>query len=187
MVDTARKLVPGRECGTCSACCADLLIQSKELTKLSGVACPHCEKGCRIYETRPAVCRDYFCGWRTMPELPDDWRPDKIGVLVHVAPNSAGRDEYNFLLIASKFVLRDRGFALAVARLIAANKPTFLGVPGKPDEVPNGVFLNGGLASAVARGDTAAITAGLLVAHEAGMRQPRQKLNLAAMKPNSSG
>jgi len=180
MADAAQKLVEGRECGACTSCCIHLLINSKEFVKLPGVVCPNCEKGCRIYETRPSLCRDYYCGWRTMPELPDSWRPDKIGVIVNVVQNVACGREIHFNLTGAKFVLHDRNFAIAVARLVAQNQPTFLVFPGKGDEAATKVFLNAGMRVAVMSHDLAQVTQGLLLAYESGMRHPRQKLNLGA-------
>src|SRR2546423_15078652 len=77
-------LVPDRDCGPCTACCKELTIESAELKKPPGIACVHCvtEKGCGIYETRPPVCRVWFCGWRQMPNLDDSWRPDRPEILV---------------------------------------------------------------------------------------------------------
>lgn len=42
--------------------------------------------GCSIYEKRPPVCQKFICGWlATKSPFPDDFRPDKLGVLiVHV-------------------------------------------------------------------------------------------------------
>lgn len=186
MADTARQLVAGRECGTCTSCCVDLLINSKELVKLPGVVCPNCENnGCKIYATRPSLCRDFYCGWRTMPELPDSWRPDKIGVLVNVVTTAAGGREIHFNLTGAKFVLHDKNFAIAVARHVARNEQTFLVFPGKGDEAATKVFLNAGLHAAVISRDLAQVTAGLQLAYESGMRHPRQKLNLGG--PNAGG
>jgi hypothetical protein len=67
--------VRGRSCGTCSLCCK--LIHVAELNKPMGQWCPHCLKsgGCGIYETRPNVCRDWFCEWIANPNIGDEWRP----------------------------------------------------------------------------------------------------------------
>ena len=39
---------------------------------------------CTIYERRPKhPCRDFVCGWLAKGSpFPDDWRPDKVGVMV---------------------------------------------------------------------------------------------------------
>jgi Fe-S-cluster containining protein len=48
-----------------------------ELAKPGHEWCPNCERssGCRIYETRPQTCRDFFCAWRTQAWLGDEWKP----------------------------------------------------------------------------------------------------------------
>jgi len=52
-----------RACGPCTACCIDLKIVALELKKKARVPCPHLSgKGCGIYETRPGVCLEFFCG-----------------------------------------------------------------------------------------------------------------------------
>jgi hypothetical protein len=67
---------PGRSCGACSLCCK--LAQVDELDKPSGVWCRHCAPGrggCTIYETRPPVCRNWFCAWILDARLGSEWYP----------------------------------------------------------------------------------------------------------------
>jgi hypothetical protein len=101
-------LVPDRHCGSCTSCCKDLTIDSDELKKPPGVVCSHCveAKGCGIYETRPTVCRSWFCGWRQMRNLDDSWRPDLCEILVTPAaeghiPAGYPREGLTFELIGS--------------------------------------------------------------------------------------
>lgn len=76
-------LAAGRECGGCVVCCEVLPVDDREFQKPGGVLCKHCSsKGCGIYATRPAVCREWFCGWRRVAELPDELRPDRSGILI---------------------------------------------------------------------------------------------------------
>ena len=66
----------GRICGDCSLCCK--LAQVDELDKPSGVWCRHCAPGrggCTIYETRPPVCRNWFCAWILDTRLGPEWYP----------------------------------------------------------------------------------------------------------------
>jgi hypothetical protein len=68
--------VHGRSCGDCSLCCK--LAKVDELDKPSGVWCRHCAPGrggCTIYETRPDVCRNYFCSWIMDSRLGPEWYP----------------------------------------------------------------------------------------------------------------
>jgi len=78
-------LVPERTCGECTVCCVSLRIEEPELTKRADVPCPNLlstVKGCAIYNSRPAVCRTWYCGWRIMPFVNEDMRPDKSKVLI---------------------------------------------------------------------------------------------------------
>jgi hypothetical protein len=68
--------VDGRSCGNCSLCCK--LAKVDELDKPSGVWCRHCAPGrggCTIYETRPPVCRNYFCSWIVDSRVGPEWYP----------------------------------------------------------------------------------------------------------------
>lgn len=78
-----------RSCGTCSLCCTVLRVD--ELAKRAGEDCRHqcSEKGCRIYETRPAICRSYQCLWR-QGGLEDDERPDMTGGIVDLETVGVG-------------------------------------------------------------------------------------------------
>lgn len=79
-----KHLVHDRNCGECTVCCISLRIEEPELTKKTDVPCPNLSsmKGCAIYESRPGVCRNWFCGWRIMPFLNEEMRPDKSKVLI---------------------------------------------------------------------------------------------------------
>ena len=76
-------LVPGRQCGDCMVCCEYLYINSPTLKKSADVLCSNWgnDKGCRIYETRPTVCRSWHCLWRRDKRLPEELRPDQSKVI----------------------------------------------------------------------------------------------------------
>ena len=179
----AQPLVPGRECGPCTACCVHLLIHSAEFTKLQGVVCPNCEleHGCKIYATRPQACRDFICGWRIMPQFDEHWRPDKSGVIVKIAEDPAGTPEFHFVLFGAKYVLLQPKFAAMIGQFVSEGRQSYLVLPGKPEEMSTKVYLNAGLTGAVARRDLNAISAGLAQAYESGMNAPREKIDLAAL------
>jgi hypothetical protein len=185
--DATPTLVPGRECGPCTACCVHLLIESSEFTKLQGVVCPNCEleKGCKIYATRPQPCRDFICGWRIMPQFDEHWRPDKSGVIVKIAENPSGPPEFHFVLFGSKYVLLQPKFAAMIGQFVSEGRQTYLVLPGKPDEMSTKVPLNAGLQRAVARRDLNAISSGLALAYESGITALREKLNLEGPGANS--
>lgn len=78
-------LAEGRSCGDCTICCETLKITVPELLKPAGVLCEHCTGGgCSIYETRPQVCREWYCLWRRLGQMPDVLRPDRLGVVFYV-------------------------------------------------------------------------------------------------------
>jgi len=65
------RVVPGRECGSCTLCCKVYYIA--ELGKAAGKWCQHCTpgKGCMIHETTlPSQCATFNCLWRTDAALP---------------------------------------------------------------------------------------------------------------------
>lgn len=80
------KLVEGRECGGCSACCVSLLINEDNLKKEADIPCQNLGEngGCAIYAQRPSVCINWFCAWRYMDNLGDEWRPDKSGIVLRL-------------------------------------------------------------------------------------------------------
>lgn len=77
-------LVADRQCNECDVCCISLRIENPALTKKADVRCPHLsnQTGCGIYDQRPDVCRTWYCGWRVMPFLHDDMRPDRSKILI---------------------------------------------------------------------------------------------------------
>jgi hypothetical protein len=49
-----------------------------ELEKPANKWCKHCRPGyggCTIHDTRPDICRGYFCGWMLSKNVSDDWYP----------------------------------------------------------------------------------------------------------------
>jgi hypothetical protein len=75
-------LVPGRECGDCTACCKLIKIDWPELRKPAGVLCHHnTGSGCGIHASRPDGCRRWFCLWRRLDAMPEHARPDRARVM----------------------------------------------------------------------------------------------------------
>jgi len=83
--------IPGKSCGSCNMCCKVLTIE--ELKKDVGILCSNwCDGvGCKIYKDRPQVCRDFECEWITERALPATLRPDKVGTVFLICPDS---DQY---------------------------------------------------------------------------------------------
>ncbi|MBC5766728.1 YkgJ family cysteine cluster protein [Ramlibacter albus] len=96
-----------RQCGECVACCQALRIDSPQLQKQSGVLCPNCTgKGCGIYEQRPQVCREWLCTWMRAPEIPEDFRPDLLGVMFSYEAQSASANPFERRYFVGRY-LRD--------------------------------------------------------------------------------
>lgn len=73
-------LVPGRSCGSCTACCR--ILEIKALAKPAGILCRHNSgRDCGIYPERPEACVQWHCLWRRIAALPDALRPDRAGVV----------------------------------------------------------------------------------------------------------
>ncbi len=79
--------VAGRNCGDCAMCCK--LGEIKEVGKPDGKWCQHCttRRHCDIYDTRPTVCRTYYCFFM-LSDLPEEWRPSTSRFMVSQMQNN---------------------------------------------------------------------------------------------------
>jgi hypothetical protein len=79
----------GRECGTCTMCCK--VVGIRALQKPRNVWCSHCKPGtgCGTYDTRPAECREFFCGWIQLSTLGPEWRPDRSKLVLAQEANGS--------------------------------------------------------------------------------------------------
>ena len=143
------KLVPGRECGTCDICCVALDIDTPEIRKNASTRCRHAASGCAIHAERPEVCRGFYCGWRLLPMIPPDWRPDQKGVFVQVEagldlpPQFRVRIAVNFMLVAdADGTVRQAWFQEHVARTILGGVPVFLSLPPPKGHMAPKLMLN---------------------------------------------
>ncbi len=128
-------LVRGRSCGECTVCCTVPAIDNAEIQKAAGATCRHCGAGCAIYDRRPAVCGDYFCGWRQLALFGDDWRPDKSGVFAELETDIPDHLQssvgISLTLIANPLkTIRQPWFADFVATGLQGGVPLFLALPG---------------------------------------------------------
>jgi hypothetical protein len=160
MVDIAEAgFVPGRECGTCTVCCYALPIDNKELQKLPGEVCVNCTgRGCRIYETRPRTCREFHCGWWVLPQLGDDWRPDKSGVLItpqneNIPAHFVLREGIEFMVLAGEDAVRRLGFVETILTFVRREVATFIAIPGPTGYFATRVLVNEALKGHAARRD----------------------------------
>jgi len=130
-------LIPGRDCGGCTVCCEWPTINKPEIQKQSGAVCRHCTStGCGIYETRPPVCRSYYCAWRTVDIFSDDWRPDRSGVLPYVETEGISEDfdlstGIGLMLVGNpNKIVRQKWFQDFVVTGVTSSVPLFLSLPG---------------------------------------------------------
>jgi len=75
-------------CGDCTVCCEGYLIGNAYGNNYGhGKKCIFLvSKKCSIYTSRPEACKKYQCAW-TQGLFPEQFRPDKSGVLVTVQTN----------------------------------------------------------------------------------------------------
>ncbi len=130
-------LIPGRECGDCTVCCTAPTINKPEIQKLSGATCRHCTgRGCAIYDSRPAVCRSFYCAWRTVDIFSADWRPDRSGVMPYVETEGISEDfdlstGIGLMLVGNPLkIVRQRWFQDFVVTGVTSSVPLFLSLPG---------------------------------------------------------
>jgi hypothetical protein len=130
-------LIPGRDCGACTACCTWLTVNKPEIQKVSGSTCKHCVGGgCSIYEDRFPICKGFHCAWRTVDIFDDDWRPDKSGVLPYVETEGIS-DAFDLstgiglMLIGNPLkIVRSKWFQEFVITGVMNSVPLFLSLPG---------------------------------------------------------
>jgi len=71
-----------RDCGGCTACCWSMGVAS--LTP-PFESCRHIDgRGCLIYDTKPEDCTKFRCLWLDDVDMPDEARPDLIGVIFYL-------------------------------------------------------------------------------------------------------
>lgn len=80
-----------RTCGACNACCTVLAV--REIEKATHQRCAHLapsgQRGCAIYDARPAACQGYRCAWLDGNFGGRPHRPDRLGVIVDTAGQGA--------------------------------------------------------------------------------------------------
>ena len=77
-----------RTCGTCTLCCK--LFPVPELDKPAGRWCAHIAqgRGCGIHESRPQVCRAFWCQWIANADLGPEWKPERSKFVLSIYPGS---------------------------------------------------------------------------------------------------
>ncbi len=76
-----------KECGTCTKCCEGWLTANiNGIDIYPGKPCFFIEigKGCTIYKDRPEnPCKSFQCGWKQIENMPDEFKPENSGVIMH--------------------------------------------------------------------------------------------------------
>lgn len=85
-------MVVKKECGTCTKCCEGWLSANiKGHDMYPGKPCFFVEigKGCKDYENRPKEpCKIFSCGWTDIEDMPEEFRPEVSGVIMHFKENN---------------------------------------------------------------------------------------------------
>ena len=119
-----------------------MAIDKPEIQKEAGITCRHCVGGCAIYDTRPPLCRDYYCGWRQLPILDDSWRPDRSGVYVEVEPID-GATGVSLVLVGNPLkTIRQPWFIDFVMTGVKGHVPFSLGITGPKGHQGASLILN---------------------------------------------
>lgn len=109
-----------------------MAIDKPDIQKEAGVTCRYCRGGCTIKDHWPVLCREYFCGWRRLKIMDDNWRPDRSGVLAEVELRG-GALHISLVLAANPLkTVRQPWFADFVAYGVRNGTQLFLGLPGPP-------------------------------------------------------
>jgi hypothetical protein len=77
-----------RSCGSCTLCCK--LFPVPVLEKPAGRWCRHIAqgRGCGIHETRPPVCRAFWCQWIENDALGPEWKPEVSKFVLSIYPGT---------------------------------------------------------------------------------------------------
>lgn len=172
-----------KSCGPCSVCCKELTFELGGALKPAGVMCVHCRvpNGCGIHDTRPQICRGFFCGWHHLPSLGEEWRPEKSEILIlfREGPAPDGKmDGIEFELIGALDKIFWLPLVEYIATLIEDGDAVYLSIPGDVGYQSPWIYLNTtpGLKEAIARRDLAATTALLRQALQVCLDYPKARL-----------
>jgi hypothetical protein len=152
-------LVPERTCGSCNICCVVPKIDEPELQKLPGCRCRNALTSgvCAIYETRPTVCRNFFCGWRLLPLVNERLRPDQSAVFIRLTKEKTllvGPQRFALMVtVLSREGLNAPGLVEAIITSIDSQIDTYLVVPGSPGYTSCRKWLNETFGEAVKLND----------------------------------
>jgi hypothetical protein len=112
------------------------------------------------------VCRTYYCGWWRIPELGEDWRPDKSGVIIGTRSDIPVASElktgWQFNVFGGDVAIRRVGFVEMITSLVTRGVPVMLSVSGPMGTPCEAAVINDVLADAVKKNDLRGVLAILL-------------------------
>lgn len=107
-------------------------------TKPPNMPCPHLiQIGCGIYNERPSVCRRFECAWISAPNLPDEMRPDRCGVLF-CTNDHPDREGYAVFAYEMRPGAVDTPLPTWLIEQVVSELPVFIVRPGEEVEVLEG-------------------------------------------------
>lgn len=119
------------DCGTCTACCKVFAIP--EIEKPAGDWCKHCAvgSGCKIYEARPPMCRQFECLWLLTQKQPNPMgpalRPDRSKVVI--SPTTNDNVMSVITMPGSPFAWKKPGIRLLIDMMVADGMSVAIGPP----------------------------------------------------------
>jgi hypothetical protein len=115
------------------------------------------------------VCRTYYCGWWYIPELADDWRPDKSGVIIatrtDIPVGSERMTGLQFNVFGGEVAIRRVGFVEMIHSLISRDVPVMLSAAGPMGTPCEAAVLNTVLADSAKKIDPRSLLTVLLSLH----------------------
>ncbi len=162
------ELLKNRNCGDCTACCETIAIEKPGIIKLPYFRCDNlmdCGK-CRIYENRPNVCAKFYCAWRYLSIMNEEWRPNKIGALADIIqgdfPNGfPAKSGLRITIIDKEKALSNREFSRFIAEQINRRVPIIICYSAGKGRPESTAFLNHALEQAVSQKDQNAVISGI--------------------------
>jgi hypothetical protein len=139
--------------------------------------------GCGIYSSRPKVCNDWYCAWRNMAHLDDDWRPDRMGVMLEFSQDNfpgeyAGKVGFRLTILDKTKIKSNAKLANFVGTQIHNKVPCIISYGTMVAELPTAGFLNYALAKAVGLRSEEGILYGITKAIEACEAQPKEMVKI---------
>jgi hypothetical protein len=142
--------VAGRECGACFECCRFIPIRSKTLEKPTNEICPNCSSGngCTRYDNRPGACRGWECGWKLLSSIPEDWRPDRSGIVFRLDAELGDRVSATVAILDSDKVFFTEEFAALIASWVTGGFEVNFQAVGPAGHYPSLLRINKHIAAA---------------------------------------